>query len=330
MRRREFITLVGSAVAAWPLAAFGKTQRIVIFFGSFPLSKMTETSDDPLFKAFFSGLRRLGYVEGQSLLVDRYSGEGRAPHYADLARDIVNRNPDLIFTNDNEAILALKAATTTIPIVGLLSSPVEAGLVSSLARPGGNITGVTGNVDIEEWGKRYQLLRQVVPSLTRVAVVDTRRYRDGWETLMPELGRRWGVTFVGPPVNYPTNEAEYLRAFDAFIQDRADGIVVTQEDVHVSNAKLIVELAEKSRLPAMYTYKLFVEAGGLMSYGTDVSVWGYNIADIVGQILKGAKPGEIPIRQPTKFELAINLKTAKTLGLTVPPELLATADEVIE
>jgi putative tryptophan/tyrosine transport system substrate-binding protein len=147
---------------------------------------------------------------------------------------------------------------------------------------------------------------------------------------MPELGRRWGVTFVGPPVNYPINEAEYLRAFDAFIQDRADGIVVTEEDVHVSNAKLIVELAEKSRLPAMYTYKLFVEAGGLMSYGTDVSVWGYNIADIVGQILKGAKPSDIPIRQPTKFELAINFKAAKTLGLTVPAELLATADEVIE
>jgi putative ABC transport system substrate-binding protein len=330
MRRREFITLAGGAVAAWPLTAFGKAQRIAIFFGSFPLSKMTETSDDPLFKAFFRELRRLGYVEGQSLVIERYSGEGRASHYADLAREVVSHNPDLIFANDNEAILDLKAATTTIPIVGIFSSPVEAGIVSSLARPGGNITGVAGNVDIEEWGKRYQLLRRVVPSLTRVAVLDTRRYRDGWEALMPELGRRWGVTFVGQPVNSPMNEAEYRRAFTADVQAGADGIVVTEEDVHVSNAKLIVELAEKSRLPAMYIYKLFVEAGGLMSYGTDVSVWGYNVADIVGQILKGAKPSEIPVRQPAKFELVINLNAAKTLGLAVPPELLATADDVIE
>jgi putative tryptophan/tyrosine transport system substrate-binding protein len=178
VRRRELIALVGSAVATWPLTAFGKAQRIAIFFASFPLSKMTETSDDPLVKAFFSELRRLGYVEGQSLVIERYSGEGRASHYADLARDIVSHNPDLILFNDNVAILALKAATTTIPIVGLFSSPVEAGLVSSLGRPGGNITGVTGNIDIEEWGKRYQLLREVVPSLTRVAVLDTRRYRD--------------------------------------------------------------------------------------------------------------------------------------------------------
>jgi putative ABC transport system substrate-binding protein len=199
-----------------------------------------------------------------------------------------------------------------------------------LARPGVNITGVTGNVGNEQWDKRVQLLRKLVPHLSKLAALDTRGYRDGWEAFIPELNRKWAVTYVGTPLNYPINEAEYRRVFAGLVQDRAEGILVSEEGVHVPNAKLIVELAEKSHLPAMYTYKLFVEAGGLMSNGTDVSVWGYNIADIVGQILKGAKPSDIPIRQPTKFELAINLKAAKALVLTVPPELLATADEVIE
>jgi putative ABC transport system substrate-binding protein len=134
----------------------------------------------------------------------------------------------------------------------------------------------------------------------------------------------------GPPLNPPIDEAEYRRVFAGLVQDRAEGIVVSEEEVHVSNLKLIAELTEKSRLPAIYPFKMFVEAGGLMSYGTDVSAYGHNIADIVVQILKGAKPSEIPIRQPTKFELVINLKTAKALGLTVPATLLVAADEVIE
>jgi putative ABC transport system substrate-binding protein len=178
-------------------------------------------------------------------------------------------------------------------------------------------------------GKRYQLLRQVVPNLTKLAVLETRAIRDGW-ALVPEFSQRWAVTYVGPPLNHPLNEAEYRRVFAAIAQDGAEGIVVDDEEEHIANLKLIVELAEKTRLPAIYTYKMFVEAGGLMSYGTDVSVYGHNIADIVGQILKGARPSEIPIRQPTKFELAINLKTVKALGLTVPAALLVAADDVIE
>ena len=144
MRRREFITLIGSAVAAWPLTAFGKTQRIAIVMPSYPVSKMTETSGDPLFQGLFNELRRLGYVEGQNLLIERYSGEGRAAHYPDLAREVVSRNPDVILSiGSNELTLDFKAATTTIPIVGILGSPVEVGIVASLARPGGNITGVS-------------------------------------------------------------------------------------------------------------------------------------------------------------------------------------------
>ena len=278
----------------------------------------------------FNELRRLGYIEGQSLLIERYSGEGRAAHYPDLAREVVSRNPDVILTvGGNDLTLDFKAATTTIPIVGMFAVPVEAGIVASLARPGGNITGVSVDVGREQWEKRVQMLQQVVPQATRLGFLQLREAREKWG--LPKEQSNWmGVTWVGPALNHPIDEAEYRRVFAVLIQDRAEGILVTDEDVHVTNVKLIVELAEKSRLPAIYPFKLFVEAGGLMSYGTDVSVWGYNIADIVGQILKGARPSEIPIRQPTKFELVINLKTAKALSLTIPDKLLSVADDVIE
>jgi putative ABC transport system substrate-binding protein len=320
------VATIGSARAEQS----AKARRIAIVAPSHPVGKMTETSGDPLFRAVFNELRRLGYIEGQSLLIERYSGEGRASHYADLARDVVSRNPDVIISiGTNEFTLDFKAATTTIPIVGIFAVPVEAGIVASLARPGGNITGVSVDVGREQWEKRVQMLQQVVPQATRLGFLQLREAREKWG--LPKEQSNWmGVTWVGPALNHPIDEAEYRRVFAGLIQDRAEGILVTDEDVHVTNVKLIVELAEKSRLPAIYPFKLFVEAGGLMSYGADVSVWGYNIADIVGQILKGARPSEIPIRQPTKFELVINLKTAKALSLTIPDKLLSVADDVIE
>ena len=332
MRRRNLIfgLLAVATIGSARAEQSAKARRIAIVAPSHPVGKMTETSGDPLFRAVFNELRRLGYIEGQSLLIERYSGEGRASHYADLARDVVSRNPDVIISiGTNEFTLDFKAATTTIPIVGIFAVPVEAGIVASLARPGGNITGVSVDVGREQWEKRVQMLQQVVPQATRLGFLQLREAREKWG--LPKEQSNWmGVTWVGPALNHPIDEAEYRRVFAVLIQDRAEGILVTDEDVHVTNVKLIVELAEKSRLPAIYPFKLFVEAGGLMSYGTDVSVWGYNIADIVGQILKGARPSEIPIRQPTKFELVINLKTAKALSLTIPDKLLSVADDVIE
>jgi putative ABC transport system substrate-binding protein len=332
MRRRNLIfgLLAVATIGSARAEQSAKARRIAIVAPSHPVGKMTETSGDPLFRAVFNELRRLGYIEGQSLLIERYSGEGRASHYADLARDVVSRNPDVIISiGTNEFTLDFKAATTTIPIVGMFAVPVEAGIVASLARPGGNITGVSVDVGREQWEKRVQMLQQVVPQATRLGFLQLREAREKWG--LPKEQSNWmGVTWVGPALNHPIDEAEYRRVFAGLIQDRAEGILVTDEDVHVTNVKLIVELAEKSRLPAIYPFKLFVEAGGLMSYGTDVSVWGYNIADIVGQILKGARPSEIPIRQPTKFELVINLKTAKALSLTIPDKLLSVADDVID
>jgi len=327
MRRREFITVVGGAIAAWPHAAFGEAQRIAIASDSFPVSKMTETSGDPLFQGLFSELRRLGYVEGQGLLIERYSGGGHASRYADLAREVVNRDPDVIISiGSNTITLDFKAVTTTIPIVGIFHLPVEAGIVTSLAHPGGNITGLSVDVGPEQWGKRIQLLQQAVPQATVLGFLQSQASRDWWGPKVSD----WGVTLVGPPLNNPIDEAEYRRVFAALVHDRAEGLLVDSEDVHVAILKLIVALAEKSRLPAIYPFKMFVQAGGLMSYGIDLPVFGHSIADMVGQILKGAKASEIPIRQPSKFELVINLKTAKSLGLTIPATLLVAADEVIE
>jgi putative ABC transport system substrate-binding protein len=307
-----------------------KAYRIAIALPAGSVTRISEAGGSPLFQPFFNQLRRLGYVEGDNLLIERFSGEGRAAHFSDMAQDVVRRKPDVIISSTTDLTLDFKAATTTIPIVGLFAYPVEAGVVSNLARPGGNITGVAVNIGQEQWDKRVQLLRQVVPHLTKLASLDTRRSRDRWEALMPELGRRRAVTYVGPPLNFPVNEAEYRRVFASLAQGGADGIIVSDEVEHLANLKVIVDLAEKYRLPALYPFPGFVKPGGLMSYGVDEPELGRNAAVMVGQILKGAKPADIPVFQPTKFVLAINLKTAKALGLTVPLELLATADEALE
>jgi putative ABC transport system substrate-binding protein len=328
MRRRNFLFGLLAAAAMGGARAEQKVQRIAIIT-SFPVSQMNEASGNPVFQSLFNELRRLGYVEEQNLLIERYSGEGRA--VSDLVRDVVRRNPELIIDLGSiDFVLELKAATATIPIVGVFGAPVEMGIIASLARPGGNITGAALDVGIEQWYKRVQLVQQLVPQAIRFGSLETRAVREQWGALERELDRRMAVTHVGPALDHPIDEAEYRRAFAGLAQDRADAVLVNDEPENITNLKLVVELAEKYRLPAIYTLKPFVEAGGLMSYGIDVSVVAHSVAVIANKILKGAKPADIPVEQPTKFELAINLKTAKALGLTVPPELLATADEVIE
>jgi putative tryptophan/tyrosine transport system substrate-binding protein len=278
----------------------------------------------------FEELIRLGYVEGRNLLIERYSGEGRAAHYPELAREIVSRNPDLIIPFGNFLVLDVKAATSTIPIVGIFGQPIEFGIVPSLARPGGNITGVSVDVGVDQWPKRLQLLKEAVPQITRLGILTTRNVREHWGRLHPVLRADDSVSLVGPPLEHPTDEQEYHRVFAALAQEKAEGLLVSDVTENVTYRRLIVELAARGRLPAIYPYRQFVEAGGLMSYGIDVSEVGHRVADFADKILKGAKPGDIPIFQPTKFELSINLKTAKTLGIELPPLLVARADNVIE
>jgi putative tryptophan/tyrosine transport system substrate-binding protein len=332
MQRREFITVLGGA-AAWPLAARAQrpaTQnRIAIFHPAIPITHLTETGGGSAWRAFFGELRRLGYIEGENLIIERYSAEGHHERYADLAREIVTRNPDVIVTGTNPVVTVVTAATRTIPIVAFMLDPLKAGLVTSLARPGGNLTGITLDAGIEIWEKRLQMLKEAMPSLAKAAFLGM---RGGWEgssgQVLREAGDRLGISLVWTLPEKGTS-AEIERAFD-MKQQRPDAVLVSGEGDLYANRQLIAELAEKNRLPVMCPYRDYVEAGGLMAYAVDLAELLKRMADNVHQILKGARPGNIPIYQATKFELLINLKTAKALGLTLPPTLIARAAETIE
>ena len=333
MRRRELIGLLGCAPALWPLTARAQRstqRRIAIFHPAIPASLLTETGGGSAWRAFFGELRRLGYVEGDNLIIERYSAEGHHERYADLAREIVTRNPDVIVTGTNPVVVAFTAATTTIPVVAFMIDPLRARLVTSLGRPGGNLTGITLDAGIENWAKRLQILKEAMPSTAKVAFLGM---RDGWDGSsgqhLLDASTQLGISlaFTLPQEGNP---AEIERAFAAIEQQRPDAVLVSGEGDLYAHRQLIAELAKKKRLPMMSPYRDYVEAGALLGYAVDLAELLRRMADDVHQILKGAKPGDIPIYQPTKFELLINLKTAKTLNLTLPRELLTRADELIE
>jgi putative ABC transport system substrate-binding protein len=329
MRRRDFT--IGLLLAASSRAARAqdraKQHRIAIVIGAGSAARI----DDPknrFYQSIFEELRRLGDIEGQNLVVERYSGEGRPEGYADLAREVVNRNPDVIVAVTDAVARALRAATGTIPIVWIGGDPIQAGFATSLARPGGNITGVVVNAGDEIWGKRLQILKEAVPSASRVLYLTTRT-SVGDEQQFREASRQLQVSVIRMPVQEAT-ASEVQRVFAELVQNRPDAIIVNSTSDLFAYRQLIVELVEKSRLPAMYAWRAYVEVGGLMAYSADQDEHGRRIADDVHEILNGAKSGDIPIYQPTKFEFVINLKAASAIGLTFPSALLSTADEVIE
>jgi putative ABC transport system substrate-binding protein len=333
VKRRGFITLLGGA-AAWPLMARAqqptRQRRIAIFHPAIPTTRLTETGGGSAWRAFFGELRRLGSVEGDNLIIERYSAEGHHERYADLAREIVSRSPELIVTGTNPVVTIFAAATSTIPIVAFMLDPLKAGLVTSLSRPGGNLTGITLDPGIELWGKRLEMLKEAIPSTAKAVVLGM---REGWEgssgQALRDAGGRLGISLaLTLPQEGTSSELE--RVFAAIEQQHPDAVLVSGEGDLYAHRQLIAELAGKHRLPAMYPYRDYVEAGGLMAYAVDLAELLRRMADDVHQILKGAKPGDIPIYQPTKLELLINLKTARALGLTLSPTLLARADEVIE
>ena len=332
MRRRDFTTGLLLFAATQPAQAQQRAtpHRIAIFHPAIPAALLTETGGGSAWRAFFGELRRLGYVEGQNLIIERYSAEGHHERYADIAREIVTRNPNLIVTGTNPVVSAFRAATSTIPVVAFMIDPLKAGLVSSLARPGGNLTGITLDAGIEIWGKRLELLKEAVPSTARAAFLGM---REGWEgsfgQALRDAGSQLGISLVSmlPQAGTP---AEIERVFAAMAQQRPDAVLVSGEGDLYANRQLIAELAEKYRLPTICPYRDYVEAGGLMAYMVDLAELLRHMAGEVHQILNGARPGDIPIYQPTKFELLINLKTAKALGLTLSPALLSHANEMIE
>jgi putative ABC transport system substrate-binding protein len=263
--------------------------------------------------------------------VERYSGEGRPERYAELARDVVNTHPDLIVTSTLRLSLDFKMATTTIPIVTVMFDPVASGLVGSIARPGGNITGVTIAGGFEITGKRMGLLVEAMPKLSTLSFLVSRPYwEDARGAAAREAAKQAGPSLKAALVGSPFDEAEYQRVFKSMEQDRADALLVSEESEHINYRATIVELAAKDRIPTMYANREFVEVGGLMAYGSNLADIYRRLANHVDKILRGANPGDIPFYQPTKFELIINLKTAKALGLEMPAMLLGRADEVIE
>jgi putative ABC transport system substrate-binding protein len=336
MRRREFIGLAcGTSVlvattsrAAWAVEPH-KTYRLAILHPSHPVSELTESSRLKYYREFFHELRQLGYIEGNNLVVERFSGEGRVDHYPELAREAAARNPNVILVISPGMVGPLKEATSTIPIVAITADPVRAGLVTSMARPGGNITGVSVDAGLELWEKRLQLFREVVPTISKLAIVGAQK--DSPEvTAMQEATEKAGIEVVGPFYLNIGSDDEYREVFATISQSGANALFVDGAAEHVTKRQLIGQLGAKYRLPTIYPYPVFVEAGGLMSYGTDLAEVFRQAARELDQILKGASPADIPYYQPTKFELVINLKAAKEIGLTVSEPLLARADEVIE
>ena len=325
MRRRDFITGIVGSAAAWPLAARAQQgKRPTIGF----LGSGTPSSDGQFVATFGERTRALGWIDGRDIAIEYRWGEGRVDRFPELAAELVRLKVDVLFTYGSATAAAAKQATSVIPIVfTLVGAPVEVGLVASLARPGSNITGVS-NQSSDLGSKRLELLRALLPSLRRIAVlVDV-----GNPSAVLEMGQ---VRTVAESLGLEVATREIRRAGDvasAFegLGGRADALVIPPTALTFTNRFRINTLALGARLPTMYGSREYIEPGGLMSYGPNFPDLFRRAAELVDNVLRGAKPAEIPVEQPTKFDLVINLIAAKALGLQIPDKLLATADEVIE
>jgi putative tryptophan/tyrosine transport system substrate-binding protein len=323
--RRYFITLLGVSVAAWPLAARAQPPNRLPRLGVLWPGSPPDKWDD----AFRQGLHALGYVEGRNILLEYRWAEGKQEHLRGLAEELVALKVDLIVTLSAPAILAAKQATTTIPIVFAgTSDPVRSGFAASLAHPGGNLTGLSLMAP-DLAGKRLAFIKSLVPATSRIAMLWNAsdqgmalRVREAQEAA-PALE----VTLLSPELRTLT---DLESTFIALTRDRPDALLIFVDPFTVSHRQRIVHFAATNRLPAIYEDRIFLEAGGLMSYGPSVQDNCRRAASYVDKILKGAKPSDLPIEQPTKFELVINLKTARALSIDIPPTLLALADEVVE
>jgi putative ABC transport system substrate-binding protein len=325
MRRRDFITLLGGAAAAWPLAALGqqRTMQVIGFLGN----DVPATTVDPM-RAFHQGLKEAGFVEGDNVTILYRSAETQPDRLPAMAAELVQRQVSVLASYGTAPGLAAKAATATIPVVFAVGQdPVRLGLVASLARPGGNATGYNF-LTTELAGKRLELLHQLVPGAAKVAVLVDPNV-PATATTLRELEPARALGLQLQVFNASTN-GEINAAFAAFARERPDALFVGNGALFYARRVQLANLASRHAIPTSYSAHENVEAGGLMSYGPDTAEAYRQVGRYVGRILKGTKPADLPVVQSSKFELVINAETARLLGLTVPPNLLAIADEVIE
>jgi putative ABC transport system substrate-binding protein len=330
MKRREFITLIGGgAAAAWPLAARAQQAERMRRVGILMQYHEGDVEIRARVEVFRQELRKLGWTEGSNLRIDERWSADNMGRIRDHAAELVNLNPDVILVAGRRAVPIVQQQTRSIAVVFVgISDPVASGLVASLARPGGNLTGLS-QIEFSLIEKLVEGLRELAPGITRVALISnpdnpaTVLYSRSFEAAALSLAMR--------PVIFPVHEpGEIERAIEMFARELNGGVVFPPDLTILIHRKLVVSLAAKYRLPAVYTNRAYVADGGLMSYGVEVLDLYRRAASYVDRILRGEKPSELPVQQPTKYELLINLKAAKALGLTVPPTLLARADEVIE
>ena len=327
MQRREFIMLLGGAAATWSMAARAQQPAMpVIGF----LSSASPQSYAHVMGEFRQGLKEVGYIEGQNFAIEYRWAEEQYYRLPVLAAELVRRQVAVITTTDSPSAFAAKAATTTIPIVFELGfDPVPVGLVASLHGPSGNLTGVT-NLGVEVAVKQLSLLHELVPAATTFALLVNPTDRTLAETLLREVLQAAGTIGLQLYVLHANTERDFDTVFATMAQRQVDALVISADSFFVSRSKLLAAFAVRYAIPASFYFREFVVAGGLMSYGGSVTAAHRLAAVYVGRIINGDKPTDLPVLQPTKFELVINLKTAKGLGLTIPDKLLATADEVIE
>ena len=329
MQRREFIIALGSAVAAWPLGARAQQGNQAPLIGVMISLAENDPEAQANATALREGLEKLGWIEGRNIRTDYRWGVGDPARARAAVKELLALSPDVIMPATTQMLAAVKEVTGSVPVVFVnISDPVGTGFVDSLARPGGNVTGFT-NFEYAMGEKWLQTLKDIAPGVTRMAIIsnpknpNTALYLRAIEPAAKALALQLTVT----PVN---DAAEIERTIATFAGEPNGGLLVMPDPLTITHRELIVALAARHRLPAAYPYRFFVTSGGLMSYGIDRVDLYRRAAAYVDRVLKGAKAGDLPIQQPTKFELTINLKTVKALGLTVPPKLLFTADEVIE
>jgi len=327
MKRRDFITLIGGSAAAWPLAARAQQTGKLPTIGL--LVPGTTSSHRQWVAALVQRLRELGWIEGRTIAIEYRWAEGSSERAAQIAvAELVRMKVDIIVTSAGAMTLAAKQATSVIPIVfAAQTDPVSSGLVASLARPGGNVTGLSvQSTDLS--GKRLELLREVVPSLRRLAIMANISSPGSALEMdaVRETAKMLGLDFVAIEIRRAEDIAPGIEA----LRGQAEALYLASDPLTFVNQIRINTLALAARLPTMHGFREYVAAGGLMSYGTNFPDLFRRAADFVDKILRGAKPADIPVEQPTRFELVINLKTARALGLTIPPTLLVRADEVIE